>query len=59
LLTLCEKIGIPLDQFAGHGRPCQLGERVSVVGLVGANGDLLDLVDSHLGGSPQALDNGL
>lgn len=57
--TLCEEFGIALDQFAGHGSAGQLDEGIALVGIVGGDGNLLDLVDCQLGGSPQALDDDL
>jgi hypothetical protein len=57
--TLCEEIGIPLDELAGHGGGGQLCQSLSAVALVGADSHLLDLGDSDLRRSPQALDDDL
>lgn len=57
--TLCEELGVALDQLAGHGCPGELAERFPPVRLVGDDGDFLDLVDGHLGSSPETLDDDL
>lgn len=43
--TLCEKVGVALNQLASHCGGCQLGQGITLVALIGANGNLLDLVD--------------
>ena len=57
--TLGEELGIPLDQLASHGGAGELSQSLAEIGLVGPDGDLLDLVDGHLGGPPQTLDDDL
>lgn len=57
--TLGEELSVSLDKLAGHGGTGQLDQGVSLVALVRAHGDFLDLVDGHLGGFPQTLDDDL
>lgn len=59
LHTLGEESSIALNQLAGHGGRSQLDESIAAVALISANGDLLNLVDSHLGCPPQTLDDDL
>lgn len=57
--TLCEELSVAFDELAGHGSAGQLVEGIALVGVVGGNSNLLDLVDGQLGGSSQTLDNDL
>jgi hypothetical protein len=59
LHTLGEESSIALNQLASHGGGSQLDESIAAVALIGANGDLLNLIDSHLGCPPQTLDDDL
>jgi hypothetical protein len=59
MCTLCEELGVALDELARHGGAGQLVERVPPVGLIRADLDLLDLVDRHRRRSPQALNDDL
>jgi hypothetical protein len=59
LRTLGEECSISLDQLACHGSRSQLDKSITAVALVGANSNLLDLVDSHLRCPPQTLDDNL
>lgn len=63
-LTLGEEVGVPLDQLAVHGRGRQSSKLFHLLllvcrGLHDIHCDLLDLVDGHRAGSPQALDDRL
>lgn len=44
--TLCEKVSVALNQLAGHCCGCQLGQGITLIALIGTNGNLLDLVNS-------------
>lgn len=57
--TLCEELSVALDELAGHGGAGQLVEGIALVGIVGGDSNLLDLVDGQLRGSPQTLDDDL
>lgn len=57
--TFGEELGVALDKLARHGGCRKLAQRFSVVALFCAHSNLLDLVDSHSGCSPQTLDNDL
>lgn len=58
-LTLCEKLSVSLNQLARHGGSGQLAEGIALAAIVGADSNLLDLVDGHLHRPPQTLDDDL
>lgn len=43
--TFCEELCVALDELAGHGGAGQLVEGIALVGIVGGDSNLLDLVD--------------
>lgn len=57
--TLCEEVGVSVDQFAAHRGCSKLSESFALVSLLSADLNLLDLVDGHRAGSPQPLHDGL
>jgi hypothetical protein len=57
--TLCEKLCVSLDKLARHGSCGELGQGIALIAILGADGNLLDLVDGHLHCSPQTLDDDL
>jgi hypothetical protein len=58
-LTLCEKLSVSLNQLARHGGGGQLAQGIALAAVVGADSNLLDLVDGHLDCPPQTLDDDL
>ena len=57
--TLCEEVGIAVDQLAAHRGCGEFAQSLALVVLLGVDGNLLDLVDGHGARPPQALDDGL
>ena len=57
--TLCEEVGVAVNQLAAHRSCGEFPQSLSLVVLLCVDGNLLDLVDGHGAGSSQTLDDGL
>lgn len=57
--TLCEEVGVSVNELAAHRGGREFPQSLSLVVLLCVDGNLLDLVDSHGARPPQSLDDGL
>lgn len=57
--TLGKEPRIAMNKFTAHGGGSQFPQRLSLVALIGTDTNLFDLIDGHLSGPPQALNDGL